>query len=117
MTNSKTLTNNAIAFAIEKVRGWAYAHYDADLHCLAAVLENIPVETLAWCSANREVIEALRAGTWVAVPKEPTEKMTLASWQAFGIYTPKNYPKGEKLMIGCAYQSMLAAAPKKPGGT
>ena len=57
----------------------------------------IPPETLA----------ALKAGTWKAVPKKPTDKMEWAG-NAVGLigYDTKGCP--------VVYSAMLAAAPKKP---
>ena len=61
-----------------------------------------------WCRANREVIDELRAGRWVVVPKEPTFEMIKAADkpEILGGATP---------YIRQTYQAMLAAAPKKPG--
>ncbi len=63
---------------------------------IADLLEVIPPETLA----------ALKAGTWKAVPVEPTEKMLKQAWDECA--------NGDEATYRIAYRAMLAAAPEKP---
>lgn len=52
-----------------------------------------------------EVLAALEAGTWQAVPKEPTREMTAAGGVAFS--TTHRHPNG-------VFTDMLTAAPTTP---
>jgi len=73
------------------------------------LLGDVSAETLAWCRANREVIEALREGTWVALPREPTLEMIKAA-------DKPEILRGATPYIRQTYQTMLAEAPKRPEG-
>lgn len=60
---------------------------------------------LAWCRDNASLVEALAAGTWQGVPKEPTSSM-------YDAMKEKTWIGAEYARMG--YRAMLAAAPKKP---
>ena len=57
----------------------------------------LSLETLAWCRANLEVIEALRAGTKVAVEKHTLDRLGVGAY----------WPEEE--------DDKSSAVPKKPG--
>ena len=71
---------------------------------VADFLDAVPPETLA----------AIRAGTWKAVPVEPTETQRQIARRYFGM-NPLNKDGApmDSLWLS-AYDSMLAAAPAKP---
>src|SRR3990167_11433763 len=72
----------------------------------------LSLETLAWCLANREVIGALRARRWqAAIPDEVRLLIELA------IQANEDGRKNWVADYLSQLSLMLAAAPKKPGGT
>ena len=75
-------------------------HYGVavELRRIASMLDAVPPETLV----------ALKAGTWVAVPVEPTDKM---QWAGNNVGLVGYDTKGCPII----YSAMLTAAPKKPG--
>lgn len=65
---------------------------------------------IMWCRANSEVVEALANGTWVAVPKQPTQPM----WVAMGTAVIGTRGLHHDAVSERIYTVALAAAPKKP---
>ncbi|HEX5508802.1 MAG TPA: hypothetical protein VFX37_09885 [Pseudolabrys sp.] len=57
----------------------------------------------------RHLLATLPAEGWKIVPVEPTEEMREALWCA--IFPDESLPENEAVLIGCAYDAMLAAAP------
>ena len=76
------------------------------LNRMSDLLDAVPPETL----------RALKAGTWKAVPAEPTQEMI---WAGEGKDKPAAEYSGystEYAYCETHYAAMLAAAPKKPEG-
>ena len=71
-------------------------HHWPTIKAAIALLDAVPSETLT----------ALKAGTWRAVPKEPSKYMLQAAWDECAT--------GDAVAYRKAYNAMLAAAPAKP---
>ena len=71
-------------------------------------------ELLAWVADNLDLIYALRAGTWKAVPVEPTKAMETAG--GWAVYPADGvWEKEIRGHIRC-WRDMLSTAPAKPEG-
>ena len=88
---------------------------DGDCNCTLyakfALTTVAPLDDLAWVKENRAVVAALRAGTWQAVPKEPTNNMLgRGGWS---IDYSSEETNDDVRALTC-WNAMLAAAPKGP---
>ena len=70
----------------------------------------VSMEALAWVHFNREVVEALAAGKWKAVPVEPTRIM----WAAMGNAAVRAQGYHHDVVCEGVYRDGIAAAPEKP---
>ena len=76
--------------------------YIKQLECCADLLDAVPPETL----------KAIKAGTWKAVPVEPTNTMAFVGMRA-GREALSDNPEE---IIKVEYRAAIAAAPAKPEG-
>ena len=83
---------------IVQLKGFQYLSPE-EILWFASMLDAVPPETL----------RALKAGTWKAVPREPTERMVA---HGFSIHPCS---PGQSKVTDC-YNAMLSAAPAKPEG-
>lgn len=74
------------------------------LRRIASLLDAVPPETL----------EALKAGTWVAVPKKPSLEMCTRARKEHTNEIRQDLMRNDDCRI--IYRAMLAAAPAKPEG-
>ena len=76
----------------------------SDLRRIADLLEAVPPE----------VLKALKAGTWKAVPVEPTSKMLEAAHMSYPTIQDQEKHRYADAILVADFKAMLAAGPESP---